>query len=45
LTAGADANVFDGNVITGNPTDVVNEGSGNCGSGNTFATGGPLPPC
>jgi parallel beta-helix repeat protein len=38
--------LFD-NVITGNPTDLNNEGSGNCGSGNTIGTtsGNPLVPC
>jgi parallel beta-helix repeat protein len=45
LTSNADANVLTRNVIAGNATDVLNEGSGNCGSGNVFATGGPLPPC
>ena len=45
LTADSDNNLVTGNVITDNPTDVRNEGAGNCGSGNTFATGGPLSPC
>jgi parallel beta-helix repeat protein len=45
LTPGADNNAVSDNEITGNPVDVRNEGAGNCGSGNTFATGGPLSPC
>jgi len=38
--------LFD-NVIMGNPIDLNNEGSGNCGSGNTIGTtsGNPLVPC
>jgi parallel beta-helix repeat protein len=45
LTPDADANVLNGNTVTGNPTDIRNEGSGNCGSGNVASTGDPLPPC
>jgi parallel beta-helix repeat protein len=45
LTGQATGNVLTGNEITGNPTDVLDEGSGNCGSGNVFSTGGPLAPC
>ena len=45
LTPGADNNAVNDNQITGNPVDVRNEGVGNCGSGNTFTTGGPLGPC
>jgi parallel beta-helix repeat protein len=45
LTSDSDANVIDDNAFLGNPVDVRNEGSGNCGSGNEFATGDALPPC
>jgi parallel beta-helix repeat protein len=45
LTPNADNNSITDNEITGNPVDVRNEGLGNCGAGNTFATGGPLSPC
>lgn len=45
LTAGSDNNSINDNEITANPLDVRNEGAGNCGSGNVFATGGPLTPC
>jgi parallel beta-helix repeat protein len=45
LTPDADANVLTGNAVTGNPTDVRNEGSGNCGSGNVLSAGDPLPAC
>jgi parallel beta-helix repeat protein len=45
LTPNSDNNSITGNEIAGNPVDVRNEGLGNCGSGNTFATGGPLSPC
>ena len=45
LTPDSDNNLITGNEITANPTDVLNEGLGNCGSANTFATGGPLAPC
>lgn len=45
LTTNSNGNVINDNEITGNPTDVRDEGSGNCGSGNTFSTGGPLAPC
>jgi parallel beta-helix repeat protein len=45
LTPNSDDNQITGNEITANPTDVRNEGLGNCGSANTFATGGPLGPC
>jgi nitrous oxidase accessory protein NosD len=45
LTPNADNNLITDNEITGNPVDVRNEGLANCGSGNTFATGGPLGPC
>ena len=45
LTPDSDDNRITDNEITANPTDVLDEGIGNCGSGNTFATGGPLAPC
>jgi parallel beta-helix repeat protein len=45
LTSLANANVLTDNEITGNPTDILDEGAGNCGSGNVFGSGGPVPPC
>jgi nitrous oxidase accessory protein len=45
LTAEANGNVLNDNSITRNPLDIRNEGAGNCGSGNSFSTGGPLSPC
>lgn len=45
LTANSDGNLIDDNRLVDNPVDVRNEGSGNCGSGNQFTTGDPLPPC
>jgi parallel beta-helix repeat protein len=47
LDPNSDNNRLFGNTITSNPTDVVNDGSGNCGSGNTYATtsGNPLGNC
>lgn len=45
LTPNADNNLITDNEITGNPVDVRNDGLGNCGSANTFATGGPLGAC
>lgn len=43
----SDNNRLVGNTITQNPTDLNNQGSGNCGSGNTIGsrTGNPLTPC
>jgi parallel beta-helix repeat protein len=40
------ARLFD-NTVTSNPTDLENDGSGNCGSGNTFGStsGNPLGSC
>jgi nitrous oxidase accessory protein NosD len=35
LDPGSDDNVFLGNAFTGNDTDLLDEGAGNCGSGNT----------
>jgi parallel beta-helix repeat protein len=45
LTVDASGNVLNDNQVTGNPTDLRDEGAGNCGSGNTFSTGGSLPAC
>jgi parallel beta-helix repeat protein len=45
LGADSDGNVIDDNVFFGNPLDIEDQGSGNCGSGNQFATGDALPPC
>jgi parallel beta-helix repeat protein len=45
VTANSDGNLINDNTFLGNPVDVRNEGSGNCGSGNEFTTGDALPPC
>jgi parallel beta-helix repeat protein len=47
ISPGSDHNFLFENTITGNPTDVNNQGSANCGSGNTFSTsaGTPLSNC
>ncbi len=45
LTPMADNNVLNGNVISGNATDLENGGTGNCGSGNTIGAGPGLPAC
>jgi parallel beta-helix repeat protein len=45
LTPGSDRNTILSNTLLDNPVDLRNQGSGNCGTGNTFATGDPLPPC
>src|SRR5204862_4757869 len=47
ISAGSDDNRLIDNTITDNPTDLINEGAGNCGSGNTIGTraGNPLTPC
>lgn len=45
LTPGSDDNVVLSNTLLDNPVDIRNQGSGNCGSGNTFSTGDPLLPC
>jgi hypothetical protein len=37
--------VLNDNVITGDQFDLIDEGSGNCGSGNTIGAGPPVPPC
>lgn len=38
ISPGSDHNFLFENTITGNPIDVNNQGSANCGSGNTFNT-------
>jgi parallel beta-helix repeat protein len=43
--ADANDNVLNDNRVSDNPTDLLDAGAGNCGSGNTFSTGGSLPPC
>ena len=45
LTAGSSENVLNDNVFTGNPTDVLDEGTGNCGAGNVIGGGASFPPC
>jgi parallel beta-helix repeat protein len=46
LSVGSDANVLNDNVVRRNPTNLLDEGSGNCGSGNRFgSSGNVLPPC
>lgn len=47
LTSNSDFNRLFENTAEGHTTDLLNEGSGNCGSGNAFVTtaGNPLPPC
>jgi parallel beta-helix repeat protein len=46
LSPGSDGNKLNGNIARGNPTNLLDEGSGNCGSGNRFGdSGNLLPPC
>jgi parallel beta-helix repeat protein len=45
LTAESSENVLNDNVFTGNPTDVLDQGVGNCGAGNVIGVGAPFPPC
>lgn len=45
LTEDSDRNLIDANRFLGNPIDVRNQGTGNCGSGNASETGDALPPC
>ncbi len=45
LTESSDRNAVDGNELLGNPVDILDLGSGNCGSDNVFRTGDALPPC
>jgi parallel beta-helix repeat protein len=44
LTAGSDSNVLYDNVIRRNPTNLLDEGSGNCGSGNRIGEAGNVFP-
>ena len=46
LDGESDANVLTSNRVSGNPTNLLNEGSDNCGNGNTFGgAGNILPRC
>jgi parallel beta-helix repeat protein len=47
LDANSDHNRLLDNIITGNPTDLINDGSANCGSDNTIGSksGNPLVAC
>lgn len=45
LTEDSDRNLIDANRFLGNPIDIRNQGTGNCGSGNSAQTGDALPPC
>jgi parallel beta-helix repeat protein len=45
LDSNSDGNELNDNTVRGNPTDILDEGSGNCGSGNASASGDPIPPC
>ena len=46
LDAGSDGNVLTENTVTDNPTNLFDEGRGNCGAGNQFGdAGNVLPPC
>jgi parallel beta-helix repeat protein len=45
ITPDSDRNLINDNSILGNPIDIRNQGSGNCGSENIFGTGDALPPC
>jgi parallel beta-helix repeat protein len=45
LSPTSDRNVVTNNAIVGNPIDIRDQGTGNCGSGNSFETGDALPPC
>ena len=45
LTPDSSGNRINDNLLLGNPVDIRNEGSGNCGAGNEFLTGDTLPPC
>lgn len=45
LAAGSDDNLINENAFTGNPVDVLDLGTGNCGLNNAFESGDPLPPC
>jgi parallel beta-helix repeat protein len=45
ISPDSDRNVFNSNTVLGNPTDIGDEGSGNCGSDNQSQTGDTLPQC
>ncbi|MGI9557508.1 MAG: right-handed parallel beta-helix repeat-containing protein [Solirubrobacterales bacterium] len=45
LVPGSDSNVLNGNTFTGNEIDVIDEGTGNCGSANTIGSGPAFPAC
>jgi parallel beta-helix repeat protein len=45
LTEDSDRNLIDANRFIGNPIDISNEGTGNCGSDNASETGDALSPC
>ncbi len=46
LDAPSDNNVVRDNTFTGHTTDILNDGTGNCFSGNTYTTSsGPIDPC
>jgi parallel beta-helix repeat protein len=46
LDPNSDDNALHDNVVRDNPTNLLDEGSGNCGSGNRFGdSGNLLPPC
>jgi parallel beta-helix repeat protein len=47
ITSGSDDNALIDNVIRNNPVDINNDGTGTCGSGNSFGSldGAPLSPC
>jgi parallel beta-helix repeat protein len=46
LDPDSDRNVLRSNVVSGNPTNLRDEGQGNCGSGNSFGdAGNVLPAC
>jgi parallel beta-helix repeat protein len=46
LDPDSERNVLNDNVVSGSgTTDLRDEGSGNCGSGNSFGSGDSLPPC
>jgi parallel beta-helix repeat protein len=46
ISSGSDDNELNRNVVRRNPTNLLDEGSGNCGSGNRFGrSGNLLPPC
>jgi len=44
IDSGSSGNSIVRNVISGSPTDVIDDGAGNCWRNNTFTTGS-VPPC